>query len=57
MVKTISITATVTFTTEVEGETMDEIREKAQDILENEPLANFDWEYGEYKILDDEEVE
>lgn len=53
MVKTISITATVTFTTDVEGETIEEIQEKAQDILETEPLANFDWEYGEYEILDD----
>ena len=51
MKKTVIITARVSFITDVEGETMEEIEEKAQDILENEPLENFDWED------DDEEVE
>lgn len=53
MIKTIFINANVTFTAEVEGETIEEIEEKAQDVLETEPLENFDWEYGEYTILDD----
>lgn len=53
MIKTIFINANVTFTAQVEGETIEEIEEKAQEILENEPLSNFDWEYGEYQILDD----
>lgn len=57
MIKTISITARVFYTTTVEGETMEEIEEKAQDILENEPLENFTWDEGEYEILDDEDEE
>lgn len=57
MEKTIVITARVYYTTTVEGETMEEIEEKAQDILENEPLENFTWDEGEYEILDDEDEE
>lgn len=57
MEKTIVITARVYYTTTVEGETMEEIEEQAQDILENEPLENFTWDEGEYEILDDEDEE
>ena len=55
MKKTVIITARVSFMTTVEGETMEEIEEKAEDILENEPLGNFDWDEGEYEIEDDDE--
>lgn len=57
MVKTVIITARVNYSTTVEGETLEEIEEKAQDILENQPLADFDWDEGEYEIVDEEEVE
>ena len=57
MEKTIVITARVYYTTTVEGETMEEIEEQAQDILENEPLENFTWDEGEYTIEDDDEDE
>lgn len=55
MKKRVIITARVSFMTTVEGETMEEIEEKAEDILENEPLKNFDWDEGEYEIEDDDE--
>lgn len=55
MIKTVIITAKISFMTDVEGETMEEIEEKAQDILENEPLENFDWDEGDYEIEDDDE--
>lgn len=54
MKKRIIITARVSFMTTVEGETMEEIEDKAEDILENEPLENFDWDEGEYEIEDDD---
>lgn len=58
MIKTVIITARISFMTDVEGETMEEIEEKAQDILENQPLEDFVWDEGEYEIEDaDEEVE
>lgn len=57
MIKTVIITARISFMTDVEGETIEEIEEKAQDILENQPLADFDWDEGEYEIVDEEEVE
>lgn len=57
MKKRVIITARVSFMTTVEGETMEEIEEKAEDILENQPLADFDWDEGEYEIVDEEEVE
>lgn len=57
MVKTVIITARVNYSTTVEGETLEEIEEKAQDILENQPLADFDWDEGDYEIVDEEEVE
>ena len=55
MKKRVIITARVSFMTTVEGETMEEIEEKAEDILENEPLENFDWDQAEYEIEDDDE--
>lgn len=55
MKKRVIITARVSFMTTVEGETMEEIEEKAEDIFENEPLENFDWDEGEYEIEDDDE--
>ena len=55
MKKRVIITARVSFMTTVEGETMEEIEDKAEDILENEPLKNFDWDEGEYEIEDDDE--
>lgn len=55
MIKTVIITARISFMTDVEGETMEEIEEKAQDILENQPLEDFVWDEGEYEIEDDEE--
>lgn len=55
MVKTVVIKAIVYYSTTVEGETLEEIEEKAQDILENQPLKDFDWEEGDYEILDDDE--
>lgn len=59
MIKTVIITARISFMTDVEGETMEEIEEKAQDILENQPLEDFVWDEGDYEIMedDDEEVE
>lgn len=57
MIRTVVITARVNYSTTVEGETIEEIEEKAQDILENQPLADFDWDEGEYEIVDEEEVE
>lgn len=56
MVKTVIITARVNYSTTVEGETLEEIEEKAQDILENQPLEDFDWDEGDYEIVDEEEV-
>lgn len=55
MIKTVIITARISFMTDVEGETMEEIEEKAQDILENQPLEDFVWDDGEYEIEDDDE--
>lgn len=57
MIRTVVITARVNYSTTVEGETLEEIEEKAQDILENQPLADFDWDEGDYEIVDEEEVE
>lgn len=57
MIRTVVIKAMVNYSTTVEGETIEEIEEKAQDILENQPLADFDWDEGEYEIVDEEEVE
>ena len=57
MIKTVIITARISFMTDVEGETMEEIEEKAQDILENQPLEDFVWDEGEYEIMEEEEEE
>lgn len=57
MIKTVIITARISFMTDVEGETMEEIEEKAQDILENQPLEDFVWDDGEYEIMEDEDEE
>ena len=57
MKKTVIITARVSFMTTVEGETMEEIGEKAQDILENQPLEDFVWDEGEYEIMEEEDEE
>lgn len=58
MEKELIITATVSFSTIIKGETMEEIETQAQNIFEDEPLANYEWEYGEYELFDmDEEVE
>lgn len=57
MIKTVIITARISFMTDVEGETMEEIEEKAQDILENQPLEDFVWDEGEYEIVEDEDEE
>ena len=57
MKKTVIITARVSFMTTVEGETMEEIEEKAQDILENQPLEDFVWDEGEYEIMEEEDEE
>ena len=58
MKKELVITATVSFSTTLEGETMEEIETQAQNIFEDEPLANYEWEYGEYELFGmDEEVE
>lgn len=57
MIKTVIITARISFMTDVEGETMEEIEEKAQDILENQPLEDFVWDEGEYEIMEDEDEE
>ena len=57
MIKTVIITARISFMTNVEGETMEEIEEKAQDILENQPLEDFVWDDGEYEIMEDEDEE
>ena len=55
MIKTVIITARISFMTDVEGETMEEIEEKAQDILENQPLEDFVWDEGEYEIMEEED--
>ena len=57
MKKTVIITARISFMTDVEGETMEEIEEKAQDILENQPLEDFVWDEGEYEIMEEEDEE
>lgn len=57
MIKTVIITARISFMTDVEGETMEEIEEKAQDILENQPLEDFVWDEGDYEIVEDEDEE
>lgn len=57
MIKTVIITARISFMTDVEGETMEEIEEKAQDILENQPLEDFVWDEGDYEIMEDEDEE
>lgn len=57
MIRTVVIRARVNYSTSVEGDTLEEIEEKAQDILENQPLTDFDWDEGEYEIVDEEEVE
>ena len=57
MRKTVIITARISFMTDVEGETMEEIEEKAQDILENQPLEDFVWDEGDYEIMEDEDEE
>ena len=57
MIKTVIITARISFMTDVEGETMEEIEEKAQDILENQPLEDFIWDEGEYEIMEEEDEE
>lgn len=57
MIKTVIITARISFMTTVEGETMEEIEEKAEDILENQPLEDFVWDEGEYEIMEEEDEE
>ena len=57
MIKTVIITARISFMTDVEGETMEEIEEKAQDILENQPLEDFVWDEGDYEIMEEEDEE
>ena len=57
MIKTVIITASISFMTDAEGETMEEIEEKAQDILENQPLEDFVWDEGEYEIMEEEDEE
>ena len=57
MIKTVIITARISFMTDVEGETMEEIEEKAQDILENQPLEDFVWDEGKYEIMEEEDEE
>lgn len=57
MIKTVIITARISFMTDVEGETMEEIEEKAQDILENQSLEDFVWDEGEYEIMEEEDEE
>lgn len=57
MKKTVIITARISFMTDVEGETMEEIEEKAQDILENQPFEDFVWDEGEYEIMEEEDEE
>ena len=57
MIKTVIITARISFMTDVEGETMEEIEEKAQDILENQPLEDFVWDEGEYETMEEEDEE
>lgn len=57
MIKTVIITARISFMTDVEGETMEEIEEKAEDILENQPLEDFVWDEGEYEIMEEEDEE
>ena len=54
MKKRVIINARVSFMTTVEGETMEEIEDKAEDILENQPREDFDWDEGEYEIEDDD---
>ena len=57
MKKTVIITARVSFMTTVEGETMEEIEQKAEDILENQPLEDFVWDEGKYEIMEEEDEE
>ena len=58
MKKELIITARVSFSTTLQGETMEEIKTQAENIFEDEPLANYEWENGEYELVDmDEEVE
>lgn len=57
MIKTVIVTARISFMTTVEGETMEEIEEKAEDILENQPLEDFVWDEGEYEIMEEEDEE
>ena len=58
MKKELVITATVSFSTIIEGETIEEIETQAENIFDDEPLANYEWEYGEYELVDmNEEVE
>ena len=58
MKKELIITATVSFSTTIEGETIEEIETQAENISEDEPLANYELENGEYELVDmDEEVE
>ena len=52
MKKELIITATVSFHTTIEGETIEEIETQAENIFEDEPLANFEWENGEYELVD-----
>lgn len=56
MKKEVVITARVYNTITVEGETIEEIEEKAQDIIENISFEEFDWDEGEYEIMNKEEV-
>lgn len=34
---------------EVEGETLEEVEKKAEDIWDNEPMENFEWVEGYYE--------
>ena len=52
MEKELIITATVSFSTIIKGETIEEIETQAQNIFDDEPLANYEWEYGEYELVD-----
>lgn len=56
MKKELVITARVHCLTTVEGETIEEIEEKAQNILENISFEEFDWDEGEYEIMNKEDV-
>lgn len=57
MKKELVITARVSFSTTIEGETIEEIEAQAENIFLDEPLASFEWEDGEYEILDMDEDE